>query len=164
MGLQRPSPRRDRADRADPSPDGGSRRHGCQLATRGLHSTLERRGRGERAEMRDAVQAFLGGDLGADVPLRPPELVAIGAVDLLDDAAVERLTTRWGDQARESGALARLAGGLAFHSAFVDAPSGRLAAAWTADAEARELGEVTHNAAIVPPTGAHRVITLALSG
>ena len=114
--------------------------------------------------MRDAVQAFLAEDLDTDVALRRLELVAIGAADLLDDAAVERLTTRWIDQARESGALARLAGGLAFRSAFVDAPSGRLAAAWTADAEARELGTVTRNPAIVPPTGAHRVITLALSG
>jgi DNA-binding CsgD family transcriptional regulator len=116
------------------------------------------------AAMRVAVQAFLREDVDADVALRRLELTAIGAVDLLDDAAAERLTTRWIDQARGSGALARLAGGLAFRSAFVDAPAGRLAAARTADAEARELGEVTHNPAIVPPTGAHRVITLALSG
>ena len=114
--------------------------------------------------MRAAVQAFLAEDLEVDVALRRFELTAIGAADLLDDAALERLTTRWIDEARQSGALARLAGGLAFRSVFVDAPSGRLAAAWTADAEARELGEMTHNPAVVPPTGAHRVITLALSG
>jgi DNA-binding CsgD family transcriptional regulator len=114
--------------------------------------------------MRDAVQAFLEQDLDPDVALRRLELVAIGAVDLMDDDAVDRLTARWIDLARECGALARLAGGLAFRSAFLDAPSGRLAGAWTADAEASDLGGVTHNPAIVPPTGAHTVITLALSG
>ena len=114
--------------------------------------------------LRGAVRALVADDVDPDVALRRLELAAITAADLLDDAAAERLTAHWIDRARESGALARLAGGLAFRSAFVDGPSGRLAAAWTADAEARELGEVTHNAAIVPPTGAHRVITLALSG
>jgi DNA-binding CsgD family transcriptional regulator len=114
--------------------------------------------------MRAAVLAVLGEDLDADLVLRHFELTTIGAVDLLDDAAVEALTTRWIEQARESGALAKLASGLAFRSTFVDGQSGRLAAAWTVDAEARELGEVTHNPAVVPPTGAHRVILLALSG
>ena len=114
--------------------------------------------------LRGAVRALVADDVDPDVALRRLELAAITAADLLDDAAAERLTAHWIDRARESGALARLAGGLAFRSAFVDGPSGRLAAAWTADAEARELGEVTHNAAIVPPTGARRVITLALSG
>ena len=73
--------------------------------------------------MRGAVEAFLEDDVDPDVALRRLELVAIAAADLLDDAAVERLTTGWIDRARESGALARLAGGLAFRSAFVDAPA-----------------------------------------
>ncbi len=114
--------------------------------------------------LRAAVRAFLEDDLDPDVALRRLELAAICAVDLLDDAAAERVTTSWIDRARESGALAGLAAGLAFRGAFVDGPAGRLAAVRTAEAEARELGEVTHNRAIVPPTGAHRVITLALSG
>jgi DNA-binding CsgD family transcriptional regulator len=114
--------------------------------------------------LRRAVRAFLADDMDPDVALRRLELAAITGFDLLDDVAVERLTTHWIDRARESGALARLAGGLAFRSALVDGPSGRLAAAWTADAESRELGEVTRNPAIVPPTGAHRVLILALSG
>ena len=114
--------------------------------------------------MRGAITAFLRGDLDPDVALRRLELAAITAADLLDETAVELLTKGWIDVARRSGALARLAGGLAFRSAFVDAPSGRLSAARTANAEARELGEVTHNPAVVPPTGAHQVITLALSG
>jgi hypothetical protein len=70
----------------------------------------------------------------------------------------------WIDRARQSGALARLADGLAFRSAFVDAPGGRLAAAHAAEAEAHELAEVTGNPGLVPPTGAHTVLTLALSG
>ena len=114
--------------------------------------------------LRRAVQAFLADDVDPDVALRRLELVAIAAVDLLDDAAVERLTTRWIDRARESGALARLAAALAFRSAFVDGPGGRLAAARAAESEAHELAEVTHNPGIVPPTGAHTLLTLALSG
>ena len=114
--------------------------------------------------VRRAVEAFLADDVDPDVALRRLELVAITAADLLDDAAVEQLTTAWIDRARDSGALARLAGGLAFRSAFVDAPSGRLAAARAACAEAHELGDATCNPAIVPPTGAHRVLILALNG
>jgi len=114
--------------------------------------------------MRGAITAFQRGDADADVALRHLELTAISAADLFDEAAVEGLTRIWIDAARRSGALARLAAGLAFRSAFVDAPSGGLSAARTANAEATELGIVTHNAAVVPPTGAHKVITLALSG
>ena len=114
--------------------------------------------------MRGAITAFVRGAGDPDVALRRLELSAISAADLLDETALERLTKIWIDAARQSGALARLAGGLAFRSAFVDAPSGRLSAARTANAEASDLGQVTHNPAIVPPTGAHRVITLALSG
>ena len=79
-------------------------------------------------------------------------------------AAVEQLATDWIDRARQRGALARLADGLAFRSAFVDAPGGRLAAAHAAEAEAHELAEVTGNPGLVPPTGAHTLLTLALSG
>jgi DNA-binding CsgD family transcriptional regulator len=114
--------------------------------------------------IREALSAFQRGDADPNVVLRRLELAAISAVDLLDDATAERLSALWIDGARRTGALARLAAGLAFRSAFVDAPNGRLAAARTADAEARELGQVTRNAAVVPPTGAHRVIGLALSG
>ena len=114
--------------------------------------------------LRRAIQAFLADDVDPDVALRRLELVAISAVDLLDDAAVEQLTTDWIDRARERGALARLADGLAFRSAFVDAPGGRLAAARAAEAEAHELAEVTGNPGLVPPTGAHTLLTLALSG
>src|SRR2546430_560982 len=53
---------------------------------------------------------------------------------------------------------------LAFRSVFVDGPTGRLAAARAAESEARELAEVTHNPGVVPPTGAHTLLTLALSG
>ena len=42
--------------------------------------------------LRRAVQAFLADDVDPDVALRRLELVAITAADLLDDAAVERLT------------------------------------------------------------------------
>jgi DNA-binding CsgD family transcriptional regulator len=116
------------------------------------------------APMCGAITAFLRGDADPDVALRHLELTAISAADLLDETAVERLTRIWIDTARQNGALARLAGALAFRSAFVDAPSGRLSAAQAANAEASELGQVTHNLAIVPPTGAHLVITLALAG
>lgn len=114
--------------------------------------------------MRSAVEAFLASDVDPDVALRRFDLTAISAADLLDEVALDRLTTRWIERARERGALALLAGGLAFRAALVDGPCGRLSAARTAAAEARELGEVTHNPAIVPPTGAHEVIALALSG
>jgi DNA-binding CsgD family transcriptional regulator len=114
--------------------------------------------------LRRSFQAFLADDMDPDAALRRLELTAIAAADLLDDASVERLTTRWIERARARGALARLAGALAFRSVFVDGPGGRLTAAETAEAEARELGEITHNPAIVPPTGAHTLLTLALSG
>ena len=114
--------------------------------------------------LRRAVQAFLADEMDPDVALSRLELAALAAVDLLDDASVDRLTTHWMDRARESGALAKLAGALAFRSAFVDGPGGRLAAARAAESEARELAEVTGNPGIVPPTGAHTLLTLALSG
>ena len=114
--------------------------------------------------LRDAMTAFLRGDADPEMAVRRLELTAISAADLLDDTEVERLTNVWIDAARRSGALARLAGALAFRSAFVDAPSGRLSAARTANAEADDLGQVTHNPAVVPPTGAHQLITHALSG
>jgi hypothetical protein len=60
--------------------------------------------------------------------------------------------------------LARLAPALAFRSAFVDGPAGRLAAARAAELEAHELAELTGNPAVVPPTGAHTLLSLALSG
>ena len=53
----------------------------------------------------------------SDASNRPPITAAH-----LHDAAAERLTAHWIDRARESGALARPAGGLAFRSAFVDGP------------------------------------------
>ena len=114
--------------------------------------------------LRRAVQAFVVDDVDHDVALRLLELAAISAADLLDDASVEQLTSRWINRARDSGALARLAGGLAFRGAFVDGPGGRLTSARSAEAEARELGEVTRNPAIVPPTGAHTLLTMALGG
>jgi DNA-binding CsgD family transcriptional regulator len=114
--------------------------------------------------LRRTVQLFVAGEVDPDVALQRLELVAVSAADLLDDASVEQLTTDWIDRARQRGALARLADGLAFRSAFVDAPGGRLAAARAAEAEAHELAEVTGNPGLVPPTGAHTVLTLALSG
>ena len=114
--------------------------------------------------LRRAVQAFLADEVDPDVALRRLELVAVAAVDLLDDSAVEQLATDWIDLARQRGALTRLADGLAFRSAFVDAPAGRLAAAYAAEAEAHELAEVTGNPGLVPPTGAHTLLSLALSG
>ena len=114
--------------------------------------------------LRGAIQGFLADEVAPDVALRRLELVAVAAVDLVDDTSVEQLTTDWIDRARQSGALARLAAGLAFRSAFVDAPGGRLAAARAAAAEAHELAEATGNPGLVPPTGAHTLLTLALSG
>jgi DNA-binding CsgD family transcriptional regulator len=114
--------------------------------------------------LRRAVQAILADEVDPDVALQRLELAAVLAADLLDDASVERLTADWIDQARASGALARLAAALAFRSAFVDGPAGRLAAARAAEAEAHELAEVTGNPGVVPPTGAHTLLTLALSG
>jgi DNA-binding CsgD family transcriptional regulator len=60
--------------------------------------------------------------------------------------------------------LGRLAAALAFRSVFVDGPGGRLAEARAAESEAHDLAEVTHNPGAVPPTGAHTLLTLALSG
>ena len=137
---------------------------GPQPAAAGLHGAGHGRVRGRVPALRGAVQAFLADDVDPDVALRRLELAAITAVDLLDDAAVERLATDWIDRARQRGALALLADGLAFRSAFVDAPGGRLAAARAAEAEAHELAEVTGNPGLVPPTGAHTLLTLALSG
>lgn len=113
--------------------------------------------------LRRAVQVFLVDEVDPDVALRRLLLIAIAAVDLLDDASVERLTTHWIDRARHSGALTKLAGALAFRSAVVDGPGGRLAAAWAAESEAHELAEVTGNPRVVPPSGAHTLLTLALS-
>ena len=149
---------------ADLSPTGGPPDSAPDLLLKGYTARYTDGYAAGLPALRDAVAAFVADDVDVDVALRRLELAAVTAVDLLDDEAAERLTTHWIDSARKSGALARLAGGLAFRSAFVDGPAGRLAAARTADAEARELGEVTHNAAVVPPTGAHRVIGLALSG
>ena len=114
--------------------------------------------------VRRTIQAFLADDVDPDVALRRLGLTTILAIDLLDDAAVEQLTARWIDLARESGALAKLAPALAFRSVFVDGPAGRLAAARAAESEAHELAEVTHNPGVVPPTAAHTLLTLALSG
>jgi hypothetical protein len=73
--------------------------------------------------LRRAVQAFLADEVAPDVALRRLELVSVAAVDLLDDGALEQLATDWIDRARRRGALAVLADGLAFRSAFVDAPA-----------------------------------------
>ena len=93
--------------------------------------------------LRRAVQAFLAEDVDPDIALRRLLLAAITAADLLDDASVERLTTSWIDRARERGALAKLAAALAFRSAFVDGPGGRLVAARAAESEAHDLAEAT---------------------
>ncbi len=114
--------------------------------------------------LRRAVQAFLADEVDPDVALHRFGLAAIAAADLLDDASVERLTATWIDRARHRGALARLAPALAFRSAFVEGPAGRLAAALAAELEAHELAGVTGNPAVVPPTGAHTLLSLALSG
>jgi DNA-binding CsgD family transcriptional regulator len=116
------------------------------------------------ASTRAAIDALRRGDDESDVVFERLELGVVSAADLLDEAAVEQLVTIWIDKARRRGALARLARGLAFRGVFVETPSGRLAAARTSYAEADDLGELTHNPAVVPPTGAHRLITLALSG
>lgn len=114
--------------------------------------------------LRPALQAFLSHDAGSDVALQRLELAAIMAADLFDDTTVEQLTTDWIHRARERGALARLAGGLAFRGAFVDATTGSLPSARAAEHEARELGELTGNPAIVPPTGAHTLLRLGMAG
>ena len=114
--------------------------------------------------LRRAVQAFRSDGVDPDLALQRVELAAIAAADLLDDAALDELTGRWIQRARETGALARLAAGLAFRGIFVDAPRGRLAAARAAECEAQELGEVTGNPGVVPPTGAHTLLTRALAG
>ena len=110
-----------------------------------------------------AVQASSWMRVDPDVALRRLLLVAIAAVDLLDDASVERLTTHWIDRAGHGGALTKLAGALAFRSACVDGPGGRLVVARAAESEEHELAEVTGNPRVVPPSGAHTLLTLALS-
>jgi DNA-binding CsgD family transcriptional regulator len=114
--------------------------------------------------LRRAIQIFLADEMDPDVALNRLELATLAAADLLDDASVERLTASWIHRARDRGALARLAAALAFRSAFVEAPAGRLAAARAAESEAHDLARVTHNPAVVPPTGAHTLLGLALSG
>jgi tetratricopeptide (TPR) repeat protein len=114
--------------------------------------------------LRRAVEVLLAGEVDLDVALNRLGLATIAAIDLLDDASVERLTTSWIDRARDRGALARLAPALAFRSAFVDGPAGRLAAARAAELEAHELAGVMGNPAVIPPTGAHTLLSLALSG
>ena len=114
--------------------------------------------------LRRAVQAFRSDRMDPDQALQRVELAAVAAADLLDDAALDELTACWIQRARQTGALARLAAGLAFRSIFVDGPHGRLAAARAAESEAHELGEMTGNPAVVPPTGAHTLLTLALAG
>ncbi|WP_222266238.1 helix-turn-helix transcriptional regulator [Modestobacter marinus] len=114
--------------------------------------------------LQQAVQAFQAEDVDPDAALRRLMLAAIIASDLLDDSSVERLTTDWINQARGRGALTKLAAALAFRSAVVDGPAGRLAAARAAEDEAHELAVATHNPGIVPPTGAHTLLTLAMSG
>ena len=90
--------------------------------------------------LRMAMKAFLVEDLDPDVALRRLELAAVTAADLLDDASVDLLVTDWVDRARRRGALSTLAGALAFRSALVDAPAGRLAAARAAESEAPRAG------------------------
>jgi tetratricopeptide (TPR) repeat protein len=132
-----------------------------------LHGYTARVTRGYPAAvpaLRRAVEVLLAGEVDPDVALNRLGLATIAAIDLLDDASVERLTTSWIDRARDRGALARLAPALAFRSVFVEAPAGRLAAAGAAELEAHELAGVTGNPAVVPPTGAHTLLSLALSG
>ena len=114
--------------------------------------------------LRRAVQAFLAEDVNPDVALRRLELAAISAIDLMDDASAEWLTASWIHRARQHGALAKLAAALAYRSAYVDGPAGRLGEARAAESEAHDLAEATHNPAAIPPTGAHTLLTLALSG
>ena len=114
--------------------------------------------------MRRAVRAFCDDAMDRDLVLQRVELAAIAAADLLDDTAVDELTARWIQRAREAGALARLAVGLTFRGVYVDAPQGRLPAARAAESESHELGEVTGNRAVVPPTGAHILPLLAWAG
>ncbi|MPV90258.1 AAA family ATPase, partial [Georgenia ruanii] len=114
--------------------------------------------------LRRTVQAFLADEIDQDVALQRVELAAVLAADLWDDSAVEQLAADWIDRARGIGALPRLAAALAFRGVYVDGPAGRLAAARVAESEAHELAEATGNPAIVPPTGAHTLLTLALSG
>jgi DNA-binding CsgD family transcriptional regulator len=134
------------------------------LLLRGCTTRVTRGHEAAAPGLRRAVEAFLSEPVRPDVALRRLELVAIMAVDILDDAAVERLTADWEQRARERGALTRLAAALAFRAAFVDGPAGRLAAARAAESEARELAAVTHNPGVIPPTGAHTLHTLVLAG
>ena len=114
--------------------------------------------------LRRAVEAFLAEEPEPALAFHRLELAALTASDLLDDVAAEALNARCIDRARAGGVLARLAGVLAFRSAFVDAPGGRLAAARAAEWEAHELAEATGNPAVVPPTGAHTLPGLVLGG
>ena len=114
--------------------------------------------------LRRALQACLADELDPEVALQHLHLAALAAVDLQDDVSLEQVTTRWVDRARQAGALARLAAALAFRGALVEGPRGRLAEARATAVEAHELAEVTGNPGVVPPSGAHTLITLALSG
>ena len=55
--------------------------------------------------LRRAIQAFLADEVDPDVALPRFQLVTIAAVDLLDDASVDRLTRSWMDHARKSCSL-----------------------------------------------------------
>ncbi len=148
----------------DLPPTGDSPDSATDLLLQGYTARVTRGYAAAVPALRRAVQAFLADEMDPDVALSRFELAALAAVDLLDDASVDRLTTHWMDRARENGALAKLAGALGFRSALVDGPGGRLAAARAAESEAHELAEVTGNPGVVPPTGAHTLLTLALSG
>ena len=111
MGLQRRPAARDRADGGDLPPTRDPPDAAPDLLLQGYTARLTGGYAAAVPAMRGAVRPSSREDLDPDVALRRLELAAIAAVDLLDDAAVERLTTRWIDQARARGALAKLAGG-----------------------------------------------------
>ena len=115
--------------------------------------------------LRRAVGMFLAEDVDVEVSLQRLGLAVIAAGGLWEDDALDRLTTRWVQLARDSGAKSRLAVALRYRGCFADAPSGRLAAARAATAEAVELAEATGKPGLVGPCGVREnVLALALSG
>jgi DNA-binding CsgD family transcriptional regulator len=148
----------------DLPPTGDPPSSAANLLLQGYTARLTRGYAAAVPALRRAIQVLLADDVDPDLALNRLGLATIAAADLLDDGSVERLIASWIDRARDRGALARLAPALAFRSAFVDGPAGRLPAARAAESEAHVLAELTGNPGVVPPTGAHTLLTLALGG
>ena len=92
-------------------------------------------------------------------------LAVTAAVELWDDAAVEALTARWVQLARDNGSAAALQVALFFRARFAHALGGRLGPAHAAASEAHDLAAASGTLGIVGAgTGDGELIALALAG